>query len=169
MPDFLKNITETSYSLLKNILEQPGCVPADFFFDDPTVDGHVELLKAYDLITMDENEGLNITELGRAVLVEYEQLAKQKRIAEKQRQEELDSIKSIADSAKGQAETAKMQARAANDQAEAAKMQAKAANDQAETARKQAEAAKKDAKFSRITSIIAIIISVIAIIVQVAF
>ena len=113
MPDFLKNITETSYFLLKNILEQPGCVPADFFFDDPTVDGHVELLKAYDLITMDENE----------------------------RQEELNSIKSIADSSKGQAETAK----------------------------KQAEAAKKDAKFSRITSILAIIISIIAIIVQVVF
>ena len=55
MPDFLKNITETSYFLLKNILEQPGCVPADFFFDDPTVDGHVELLKAYDLITMDDS------------------------------------------------------------------------------------------------------------------
>ena len=91
MPDFLKNITETSYFLLKNILEQPGCVPADFFFDDPTVDGHVELLKAYDLITMDENGILNITELGRAVLVEYEQLAEQKRIAEKQRQEELNS------------------------------------------------------------------------------
>lgn len=107
MPDFLKNITETSYFLLKNILEQPGCVPADFFFDDPTVDGHVELLKAYDLITMDENGILNITELGRAVLVEYEQLAEQKRIAEKQRQEELNSIKSIADSSKGQAETAK--------------------------------------------------------------
>lgn len=141
MPDFLKNITETSYFLLKNILEHPGCVPADFFFDDPTVDGHVELLKAYDLITMDENGILNITELGRAVLVEYEQLAEQKRIAEKQRQEELNSIKSIADSSKGQAETAK----------------------------KQAEAAKKDAKFSRITSILAIIISIIAIIVQVVF
>lgn len=155
MPDFLKNITETSYFLLKNILEQPGCVPADFFFDDPTVDGHVELLKAYDLITMDEDGILNITELGRAVLVEYEQLAEQKRIAEKQRQEELNSIKSIADSAKGQAEAAKMQARAANDQAE--------------TAKKQAEAAKKDAKFSRITSILAIIISIIAIIVQVVF
>ncbi len=155
MPDFLKNITETSYFLLKNILEQPGCVPADFFFDDPTVDGHVELLKAYDLITMDENGILNITELGRAVLVEYEQLAEQKRIAEKQRQEELNSIKSIADSAKGQAEAAKMQARAADDQAE--------------TAKKQAEAAKKDAKFSRITSILAIIISIIAIIVQVVF
>lgn len=155
MSDFLKNITETSYFLLKNILEQPGCVPANFFFDDPTVDGHVELLKAYDLITMDENGILNITELGRAVLVEYEQLAEQKRIAEKQRQEELNSIKSIADSAKGQAETAKMQARAANDQAE--------------TAKKQAETAKKDAKFSRITSILAIIISIIAIIVQVVF
>lgn len=155
MPDFLKNITETSYFLLKNILEQPGCVPADFFFDDPTVDGHVELLKAYDLITMDENGILNITELGRAVLVEYEQLAEQKRIAEKQRQEELNSIKSIADSAKGQAEAAKTQARAADDQAE--------------TAKKQAEAAKKDAKFSRITSILAIIISIIAIIVQVVF
>lgn len=155
MPDFLKNITETSYFLLKNILEQPGCVPADFFFDDPTVDGHVDLLKAYDLITMDENGILNITELGRAVLVEYEQLAEQKRIAEKQRQEELNSIKSIADSAKGQAEAAKTQARAADDQAE--------------TAKKQAEAAKKDAKFSRITSILAIIISIIAIIVQVVF
>lgn len=155
MSDFLKNITETSYFLLKNILEQPGCVPANFFFDDPTVDGHVELLKAYDLITMDENGILNITELGRAVLVEYEQLAEQKRIAEKQRQEELNSIKSIADSAKGQAETAKMQARAANDQAE--------------TTKKQAETAKKDAKFSRITSILAIIISIIAIIVQVVF
>ena len=155
MPDFLKNITETSYFLLKNILEQPGCVPADFFFDDPTVDGHVELLKAYDLITMDENGILNITELGRAVLVEYEQLAEQKRIAEKQRQEELNSIKSIGDSAKGQAEAAKTQARAADDQAE--------------TAKKQAEAAKKDAKFSRITSILAIIISIIAIIVQVVF
>lgn len=157
MPDFLKNITETSYFLLKNILEQPGCVPTDFFFDDPTVDGHVELLKAYDLITMDENGILNITELGRAVLVEYEQLAEQKRIAEKQRQEELNSIKSIADSAKGQAEAAKTQARAADDQAE--------------TAKKQAEAAKKDAKFSRITSILAIIIiiSIIAIIVQVVF
>lgn len=111
MPDFLKNITETSYFLLKNILKQPGCVPADFFFDDPTVDGHVELLKAYDLITMDENGILNITELGRAVLVECEQLTEQKRIAEKQRQEELNSIKSIADSSKGQAETAEKDAK----------------------------------------------------------
>ena len=52
MPDFLKNITETSYFLLKNILEQPGCVPADFFFDDPTVDAYEILFE--ELVTNDK-------------------------------------------------------------------------------------------------------------------
>ena len=73
-----EQITENEYLILENILKNPNCEPSDFFFDDPTIDGQVQILENCGFIT-NENGILNITELGRTALVEYEILAKHKK------------------------------------------------------------------------------------------
>lgn len=142
IPAFV-NVTKDGYVLLRKILEQPDSVPADFFFDEPTVDGQIQLLIEARLVIMDEEYKLSVTELGRAALKEFESTLERESILEKRRQEELDSLRRLADSACRQAELAE----------EAAKR-----------ATEESAIARKDAIFSKCTSIIAIIISIIAII-----
>lgn len=77
MKSIVENITENEYQTLLNILNNPNSEPVDFFFDDPTIDGQVQVLHENGLIT-DDNGILNITELGRTALVEYELLSKQR-------------------------------------------------------------------------------------------
>lgn len=66
------NITESGFNLLENILQHPDSVPGDFLFDDPTVDGQLELLLSAKLATIDSNGIISITELGRAALKEFD-------------------------------------------------------------------------------------------------
>ena len=66
------NVTEDAYTLLQRILENPGLTPADFFFDEPTVDGQIILLEQANLVRLDDNTRLYITELGRAALKEHD-------------------------------------------------------------------------------------------------
>ena len=66
------NITDDAFHLLENILSQPDSVPADFFFDDPTVDGQLELLLSSSLAEISSDGILSITELGRAALKEFD-------------------------------------------------------------------------------------------------
>lgn len=75
MDNKLNKFSENGYKVLTYILKNPGCYPADMFFDFPTIDGIVEILSGFEYITNKEG-ALNITELGRNALVEYEVLKK---------------------------------------------------------------------------------------------
>lgn len=77
MRDVVSKMTKDEYSTLDWVLHNDGAVPADRFFDDPTVDGRIEQLGRYDFVTLDD-AGLHITELGRAALVEYQLLQKER-------------------------------------------------------------------------------------------
>lgn len=138
IPAFV-NITEDGYVLLQKILEQPNSVPADFFFDDPTVDGQIELLVDSKLVTMNEKYQLTITELGRAALKEHDSAVEREAIIKKQREDELNAIKSISESAQRRIDLALSEAESAN----------------------------RDSSFAKKTSVIAIVISIIAIITQI--
>lgn len=144
------NITEDGFSLLEKILENPNYVPADFFIDEPTVDGQLELLLDSKLVSVNESDEFSITELGRAALKAYEKEKERRLLLEKQREEELATFKSIA-------ETAKKSANYAKKQAEAAQTQAKLAEETAQRAIANAEKARRDALFAKIISVIAII------------
>ena len=86
MKSLFKNVTNKEYEVLKLILENPNSCPADFFFDDPTIDGRIEELEKHHLIKLDSNAIISITELGRAALVEYdEMLAQQENDVRKER------------------------------------------------------------------------------------
>lgn len=66
------NITESGFNLLESILNHPDSLPGDFFFDDPTVDGQLDLLLDSKLASIDSNGILAVTELGRAALKEFD-------------------------------------------------------------------------------------------------
>ena len=66
------NVTKSGYILLDKILRDPGQTAADLFFDDPTVDGQVQLLVEARLVEIDSEERLFITEFGRASLKEFD-------------------------------------------------------------------------------------------------
>ena len=65
------NVTKSGYVLLDKILRDPGQTAADLFFDDPTVDGQVQLLAEARLVEIDSKGRLFISELGRASLKEF--------------------------------------------------------------------------------------------------
>ena len=72
MKNIFENITNDEIETLKWILYNPNATPADRFFDDPTIDGRVEELESNRLITISPEGELNISELGRAALKEYD-------------------------------------------------------------------------------------------------
>lgn len=140
MKSLFENITDDEYNTLEWVLHNPGSVPADLFFTDPTVDGRIQELENVGLVSINAN-GLSITELGRAALVEHDKIVEIKNRVEKQRQEELSALNALAESAMKQAKISEQEA----------------------------ASAKKDARFSKFMSIIAIIISIAAIIVPIIF
>ena len=131
-----ENITEASFDLLQEILEHPNSTPADLFFDDPTVDGQIEILLNSNLVSLNSDDQVSITELGRAALKQRDHDIEQRNISQKQHNDELEAFKSIADSMSKQLDLALEQARIA----------------------------KKSSRFAKVTSILALIISIIAII-----
>ncbi len=143
-----ENITDGEASALEWVLKNENSTPAIFFFSDPTIDGRISELKKYGLVKDDVTGRIKITELGRSALKEYKQIAEQRSNAEKQREIELSSFKSIADAAQSQAESAKAQS---------------------ELAISESESAKKDSRYATIISIVAIIVSIAAIIVPLLF
>mgnify|MGYP006909025823 CR=1 FL=1 len=110
MKQLFENITDTAYKTLDWILHNPDSQPADRFFDEPTIDGQIELLERDKLITIDNVGHLNITELGRAALLEHDKIVEQRKITEQRRQEELEVFKNISNSVKQQADAAMTQA-----------------------------------------------------------
>ena len=79
MKSLYENITDDEYSILNKILHNPGSSAADFFFDDPTIDGRVQELVEHKLVEFDSDDALCITELGRAALVEYDKIKKNRK------------------------------------------------------------------------------------------
>ncbi len=75
----LQDITDSEFKLLKWVLENSGKVPADYFFIDPNVDGHVEELVRNSLLAEHPEQGMQITEYGRAFLAEREEMDKRNR------------------------------------------------------------------------------------------
>lgn len=73
------DITDKEFQLLDWVLKNPNHAPADYFFVDPTVDGRVEVLERIGLVSCSQGAGMNITELGRAVLVEHNEARKKNR------------------------------------------------------------------------------------------
>lgn len=154
-----EEITEAGFELLEQILEQPDTVPGDFWFDEPTAGGQLELLLKSQLAALDDEDQLSITELGRAALKHHDYIKEQDALARKQRAEELEVFKSIADSAQKQAASAEKSA-------ETAEEQAKSAEKLAKTAKENSEPSTKYSRISTILSVIAIVISIVAIIIQ---
>lgn len=136
MKSLFENITDNEFKTLDDILHNPDSTPMTFFINDPTIDGRIRELEKAELISIQSGK-LNITELGRAALVEHDKSIKRQVFIEEQRQEELSALKALAESAMKQADIAE----------------------------KDAISAKRDATFSKVISIIAIIISIVAIIV----
>lgn len=132
------NITNSGFLLLENIMANPEYTPGDFFFDDPTVDGQLELLINSNLVFMNSDSKLSVTELGRSALKEYREMLDRNAEIQKQQKAFMDSINEISN----------------------------AAVQQARLAQDDAKSSKQDSRFAKITSIIAIIISIIAIIVD---
>ena len=81
MKTLFDNITDSEYSVLMKILEHPNSTPSDFLFNDPTIDGRIEELLAHNLISLDSDGVMSITEIGRAALVEHDLQIKQKKAA----------------------------------------------------------------------------------------
>ena len=143
MKFILENITPSEFAILELILKNPGCVPADFFFEDPNIDGRIKMLTEHELVSMNLDNQLFITELGRAAIVEYTAKIKQETEQKQQENEMLASLKEIAISAQ---------------------KQATAAQQQADLALDEAKNSKGEALFAKITSIIALIISILGIV-----
>ncbi len=175
-----EEITEAGFELLEQILEQPNNVPADFFFDDPTVDGQLELLQKYGLVLLDDNNQLSITELGRAALKHHDYIKEQETLVQKQHSEELELFKTMASTMQqqlyllcSQASSTQSIADSADKQAESAKELSKTAGEQAKSAEElakiSADSSKSSTRYARIStvlSVIAIIISIVTIIIQ---
>lgn len=175
-----EEITEAGFELLEQILEQPDSFPGDFWFDEPTVGGQLELLQKFNLAILDDKDHLSTTELGRAALKHHDNIKEQEALVQKQRSEELELFKTMAESMKQQldllcSQTSSTQsiADSAGKQAESAKELAKTADEQAKSAKElaktSAESSKSSTRYARIStilSIIAIIISIVAIIIQ---
>ncbi len=158
-----EELTEAGFGLLEKILECPNTLPSDFWFDEPTVDGQLELLQKANLVVLDDKNQLSITELGRAALKHHDYIKEQDALTRKQHAEELEAFKSIANGAQKQAEFSEQSAKTAAEQAKSAAELVKSAAELAKTA---ADSSKTSTKYSRIStalSIIAIIISIIAI------
>ena len=52
MKSLFDDITDDEYETLENVLKMPNQAPADFFFDDPTIDGRIEELERAKLINI---------------------------------------------------------------------------------------------------------------------
>lgn len=78
MKSLFEDITAKEHLVLSEILKHPNQTSADFFFDHPTIDGQVEELMSHHLVEITDNGILSITELGRAALIEYNVLSKQR-------------------------------------------------------------------------------------------
>lgn len=139
------NITDDEAAALEWVLKNEGATAADYFFTDPTVDGKIQELKKYELVKEDVTGSLKITELGRSALKEHEQISIKKANEEKQREDEILSLKAIAEAAQSQATTAKAQAILAMDKA---------------------ESSSKESRFAKAIAIISIIVNIAGIIVK---
>lgn len=139
-------ITEAGFELLEQILKQPNTLQGDFLFDEPTVDGQIELLLAANLVECDDNNQLSITELGRAALKHHDYIMEQNTLVQKQRTEEVEAFKSIANSVQQQLSSI-------SSQADSTKAIADSAAKQAELATQQAEGAKKASKGANLSLI----------------
>lgn len=136
-----ENITEAGFDLLYKILESPeGTTCADLFFDDPTVDGQVEILEKEHLVDVD-NGVVTITEVGRAALNQRDYVLNQRKIESERLQKEMENYQAIATT-----------------------LQMKL-----DLSAKQSESAEKDARFARIMSILSLIVSIISVIVAAIF
>lgn len=162
------NITEDGFLLLKEILEYPNLVPADMFFFEPTVDGQLELLLSSKLVSMNESAELNITELGRAALKEYEHEQERQLFLKQQREEELASFKIIAESAKESANYAKQQAESAHSVSISASKSASYAYSIAESAKNESQLAINLSKKADIKGWLSVILAALALIFEYA-
>lgn len=133
------NITESGFNLLENILQHPDSVPGDFLFDDPTVDGQLELLLSAKLASIDSNGILAVTELGRVALKEHDYFIAHELKVKKEREDELATYKAIASSLQKQLEITI----------------------------EENKSSQKEARFAKIISILSLLISICAIIVPV--
>lgn len=141
-----ENITDDEAAALEWVLHNSGSCAADYFFDDPTVDGRMEELIKLALIKEEDSGGLSITELGRAALKEHQLIVEKRLYAEQQRNDELSSLKSISASAIKEVNFLK---------------------EQMELIKEQAESSDKDSRFSKTISIISTIISFASVIIAV--
>ncbi|HIZ38888.1 MAG TPA: hypothetical protein H9968_03030 [Candidatus Anaerobutyricum stercoris] len=135
-----ENITEDGFSLLQQILEHPNTTQGDFFFTEPTVDGQIKILETAGLVRANSEHKLYVTELGRAAIKHHLHEQQQLTLVQQQRQQELESLQTIAESAKKQAELAAAQA---------------------ENAEKEAKIARRDARFAKVVSVLAIAIPIL--------
>lgn len=143
--DLFENITNDEAATLDWVLKNEGATAADYFFTDPTVDGQIHELKKNELVTEDVTGSLKITELGRSALKEHKQISIKKANEEKQREDEISSLKAIAEAAQSQAISAKTQASLAMDKA---------------------ESSSKESRFAKAIAIISIIVNIVGIIVK---
>lgn len=74
MKSLYKNITDSEYETLSWFLTNDNRTPADYFFTNPTVDGHIEELEKNGLVRLNEKGTVAVTELGRAALKEYDHI-----------------------------------------------------------------------------------------------
>lgn len=79
MKSLYENITDTEYTTLNSILENPNSTPADFFFDEPTIDGQIEELVRTKFVEFTPEDTLLVTELGRTALMEHEKILKERK------------------------------------------------------------------------------------------
>ncbi len=150
-----EGIAEAGFELLEQILEQPNTLHGDFYFDEPTVGGQIEMLLAANLVECDDDAQLSITELGRAALKHHDYIMEQNALIQKQHAEELEAFKSIASSMQQQLSSI-------SSQADAIKAIADSAAKQAELATQQAEGAKKASKRANFKAYLSIAISVLS-------
>lgn len=152
-----EEITEAGFELPEQILEQPNTFPGDFFFDEPTVDGQLELLLKSKLVSLNDNDQLSITELGRAALKHHDYIKEQNILIQKQRTEELETFKSIANLMQQQLNSVALQADSTKSVADDAVTHAESAETQAVKADKTSKGANFKANISFIVSIISVI------------
>lgn len=79
MKSIYENITDSEYKMLSTFLKNQNSCPADFFFDNPNIDGIVHELSNANLIELDENANISVTELGRSAVVEYDNMLKKRK------------------------------------------------------------------------------------------
>lgn len=178
--DLFENITDDEAATLEWVLHNEGDFAADYFFEDPTVDGRIEELKRHNLVTENINGELYITELGRAALKEYHQLTEKRIQAEKQSDEQLESLKIIANSAQNQADSAIKELHILKEKLELQKEQVEALlsissdaksnallalkelsihQQQLKFAKQESADSQQKAKFSKVISILSLLIS----------